>query len=122
MCIGVVALTMSLSSAEACRVPTDPEAARIQQQRQHKETAAHADIIVKGRLFNQATKCDPSRHCGEWIQTSNVSKGASASYYLIDPNELVIACSREWVGPGMLGTFHLKDNGNGMYLILDDIR
>jgi hypothetical protein len=118
----LAALLMIAAPAEACRVPNDPEAARLQRQRQHQESAARADVIVQGRLFERADRCEPNRYCGDWIQPVRVLKGAPASYYLIDREELLLVCSREYVKPGKIGTFHLQAKPSGTYLILDDIR
>ena len=109
-------------AAEACRVPNDPELAQLQRQRQHKESAKIADVILKGRLFDRSKDCDSTRHCGQWIKTVRVLKGTPAPYYLIDTEEFLIVCSREFVKPGKIGTFHLQAEPGGTYLILDDIR
>ena len=108
--------------ADACRVPNDPEAARLQRQREHQESAARADVIVQGKLFERSGTCEPSRYCGDWIEPLRVLKGTPADYYLIDNKELLLVCSREYVKPGKIGTFHLQAKRGGTYLILDDIR
>lgn len=49
-------------------------------------------------------------------------KGTPAKYYLVDTEELLLVCSREYVKPGNIGTFHLQAMASGTYLILDDSR
>ena len=117
-----VAVLAIAAPADACRVPNDEEAARLQRERAHQESANLADVIVRGRLFGRSEVCDPSQHCGQWIKTVRVVKGSPADYYLIDAEELLIVCSREFVKPGKIGTFHLQATPSGTYLILDDIR
>jgi len=51
-----------------------------------------------------------------------ILKGTPANYYLIDNEELLLVCSREYVKPGKIGTFHLQAKLSGTFLILDDIR
>jgi hypothetical protein len=94
----------------------------LQLQQQHQESAVQADVIVKGRRFEAPEHCDAAHYCGDWIQSVRVLKGSSANYYLIDRGELLLVCSREYVKPGKIGTFHLQAKPNGTYLILDDIR
>ncbi len=124
----IVRLTLAVSllaaavPAEACRVQNDPELAMLQRQRQHQENAKVADVILKGRLFDRSKACDPAHHCGQWIEAVRVLKGNPATYYLIDTDEFLIVCSREFVKPGKLGTFYLQAKPGGTYLILDDIR
>jgi hypothetical protein len=121
-CIAASALLISFAPAHACRAPKNPHEAHLDRLRMHKESAKRADVIVRGRLFEEAAKCDTTRHCGEWIQTIEVRKGTAAPYYLMDPDEMLLTCSREYVKPGKVGTFHLQARGDGTYFIIDDIR
>ena len=116
------ALLATSVPAEACRTPNDPDAARLQRQREHEASAARADVIVQGRLFERSRTCEASRYCGDWIQPVRILKGTPANYYLIDNEELLLVCSREYVKPGKIGTFHLQAKLSGTFLILDDIR
>jgi hypothetical protein len=120
--LAALGATLLSAPAEACRTPNNPKAALLQLQRQHQESAAQADVIVKGRRFEPREHCDAAHYCGEWIQSVRVQKGSPASYYLIDRDELLLVCSREYVKRGNIGTFHLQAKPNGTYLILDDIR
>ena len=79
-------------------------------------------MIVQGRLFEKPDQCDPNRYCGDWVQVIKVLKGSPADYYLIDSDTIMLVCSREYVKPGKVGRFHLKSNGGGTYLLIDDIR
>jgi hypothetical protein len=120
-----VAIAFSLLSyapAKACRSPVDPAAARSQKLRQHQESAEKADVIVRARLWDGSNNCLASRHCGEWLEALEVRKGSPANYYLLDPELILGSCSREYVEPGKIGTFHLISNGKGMYLVIDDIK